>query len=102
MPLGGRLTIGCTKSTERLELWINDTGPGIPDDVLSHIFDPFFSTKTKGAHPTEGMGMGLPLSRSFMETLGGTITVKTKAGWGSAFILSFPTKPLKREKSESK
>jgi len=102
MPHGGRLTIGCTKSTGRLELWVNDTGPGIPDDVLPHIFEPFFSTKTKGTHPTEGMGMGLPLSRSIMETLGGTIAVKTKAGWGSTFIISFPTKPLKREKDESK
>ncbi|MBW1696406.1 MAG: PAS domain S-box protein [Deltaproteobacteria bacterium] len=102
MPLGGRLTIGCTKYTGRLELWVSDTGPGIRDDVLPHIFEPFFSTKTKGAHPTEGMGMGLPLSRSLMETLGGTITVKTKVGWGSTFILNFPTKPLKREKDESK
>jgi PAS domain S-box-containing protein len=102
MPHGGRLTIGCTKSTGRLELWVNDTGPGIADDVLPHIFEPFFSTKTKGSSQAEGMGMGLPLSRSIMETLGGKIAVKTKAGWGSTFIISFPTKPLKREKDESK
>jgi len=102
MPLGGRLTIGCTKSTGRLELWVSDTGPGIPDDILPHIFEPFFSTKTKGTRPAEGMGMGLPLSRSLMETLGGTISVKTKVGWGSTFILNFPAKPLKREKDESK
>ena len=102
MPLGGRLTIGCTKSTGRLELWISDTGPGIPDEVLPHIFEPFFTTKSKGAHSTGGMGMGLPLSRSLMETLGGTILVKTKIGWGSSFILNFPTKLLKREKDEKK
>ena len=92
MPYGGRLTIGCTRSREKIELWVSDTGHGIPDDVMPHIFEPFFTTKTKGANPLEGMGIGLSLSRSFIEAMGGTIAVKSRVGWGTTFILAFPAK----------
>ncbi len=98
MPLGGRLTIGCTKTGTGIDLWITDTGTGIPDDVLPNIFEPFFSTKTKGSHVNEGMGVGLSLSRSFIEAMGGKIAVKTKPGWGSTFTLSFPPRKARRSR----
>ena len=98
MPYGGRLTIGCTRTASATELWISDTGPGIPDDVLPHIFEPFYSTKTKGSHVNEGMGVGLSLSRSFVEAMGGTISVKTRAGWGTTFTLSFAAQRAKRSR----
>ena len=95
MPLGGRLTIGCTRTGTRTDLWIADTGTGIPDDVLPNIFEPFYSTKTKGSHVNEGMGVGLSLSRSFVEAMGGTISVKTKPGWGS----TLPSRFLRKNRS---
>ncbi len=96
MSIGGRLTIGCTKTGTATDLWISDTGAGIPDDVLPKIFEPFFSTKTKGSHVNEGMGVGLSLSRSFVEAMGGKISVKTKPGWGSTFTLSFSGRKARR------
>ncbi len=98
MPLGGRLTIGCTKSGTATDIWISDTGTGIPDDVLPNIFEPFYSTKTKGSHVNEGMGVGLSLSRSFIESMDGKILVNTRPGWGSTFTLSFPS-PRKTRRS---
>lgn len=102
MPLGGRLTIGCTRTASATELWISDTGPGIDDEVLPHIFEPFFSTKTKGSHINEGMGVGLSLSRSFVEAMGGTISVKTRLGWGTTFTLSFPTRKARRSRGKQR
>ena len=89
---GGTLTITSKKSADEVELAIRDTGPGIPDDVVPHIFEPFFTTRGMSKVPGEGMGMGLSLSRSIMETLGGGISVRTIPGKGTTFILHFPTK----------
>ena len=105
MPYGGRLTIGCTRTREKIELWVSDTGHGIPEEVMPHIFEPFFTTKVKGTNPLEGMGIGLSLSRSFIEAMGGTISAKSRVGWGTTFILSFPTRVTDtagRKKEEAK
>jgi len=101
MSTSGRLTIGCTKTRTTTDLWISDTGVGISDDVLPKIFEPFYSTKTKGSHINEGMGVGLSLSRSFVEAMGGKILVKTKPGWGSTFTLSFSEQKSKRSRGKS-
>jgi two-component system sporulation sensor kinase C len=68
---------------------IEDHGPGIAADVLPHIFDPFFSTK-QGTE--QGMGLGLSVSRSLIEAMGGRIEVRTKSGGGSRFSAVFPTR----------
>ncbi len=90
MPAGGELSLSCRTSGGRRELAVEDTGPGIPDDILPRIFEPFFSTKGESRTPGQGMGMGLSLSRSIMELMGGAISVKTKPGRGSVFTLHFP------------
>ncbi|MEA2062099.1 MAG: ATP-binding protein, partial [Gemmatimonadota bacterium] len=89
---GGMLTIAAEKSPGRLELSISDTGPGIPDDVLPKIFEPFFTTKGVSKVSGEGMGLGLSLSRTIMESLGGGIALRTKQGAGTTFLLDFPTR----------
>lgn len=90
MPSGGELTLGCRTDGGFKEVSVADTGPGIPDDVLPHIFEPFFSTKTGRRMPGEGMGMGLALTRSIMDSFGGSISVQTKPGQGATFFLRFP------------
>ena len=52
---------------ERIVFEVADTGPGIPTDVLPNVFDPFFSTKSNG------MGMGLSISRTIVEAHGGQL-----------------------------
>ncbi|MCE5272740.1 PAS domain S-box protein [bacterium] len=90
MPTGGELTLSCHGAADSHELSIQDTGPGIPDEVLPRIFEPFFSTKAGDRLPGQGMGMGLSLSRSIMESLGGSISVATRPGQGTTFSLHFP------------
>ncbi|HUU29281.1 MAG TPA: PAS domain S-box protein [archaeon] len=102
MPRGGILSLGSTKSGGMILLSVSDTGPGIEDDVISHIFEPFFSTKTPWRNPAEGMGMGLSLSKSIVESLGGTIAVKTNLGRGTSFTLSFPIGLAKRFAEDSR
>lgn len=63
---------------------IADTGPGIPDDSLESLFNPFFSTKANG------MGMGLSICRTIMEHHGGSIGVSNNPDRGATFHVAFP------------
>jgi len=62
---------------------LSDNGVGIPQDILEHIFTPFFTTKEKGS------GIGLNLSRQIMRLHGGNISVSSQDGKGSEFVMSF-------------
>ncbi|HET6337056.1 MAG TPA: ATP-binding protein [Polyangiales bacterium] len=68
------------------EVWIRvrDNGPGVPADVANKLFRPFFTTKARGT------GLGLSLSRKFVERHGGTIELTAAAGSGAAFVVSLP------------
>jgi len=86
---GRRGTIGVTTRLDGDEvvIAISDTGRGIPDDIRSKIFDPFFTTKEVG----RGSGQGLPLARGVIhEGHGGTLTLDTTPGAGSAFTIRLP------------
>jgi signal transduction histidine kinase len=63
---------------------VTDTGDGIPEDILPRIFDPYFTTKTKGA------GLGLPIARRIVEAHGGALTAESKVGQGTCFKITFP------------
>jgi two-component system NtrC family sensor kinase len=66
---------------------IVDDGCGISEENLTHIFDPFFSTKGE-----EGSGLGLSITYGIMEKLGGKLDVMSKKGEGSTFTVTLPTK----------
>ncbi|MFC1792341.1 cache domain-containing protein [Planctomycetota bacterium] len=88
MPDGGQLTV-CTRMTEDsgfVEIEISDTGCGIPQEHLSKLFDPFFSTKRTG----EGTGLGLSVTLGIVEKHDGTIDVKSTDGEGSTFVIRLP------------
>ncbi|MFB8789232.1 MAG: response regulator [Potamolinea sp.] len=63
---------------------ISDTGPGISSEELNTIFDPFVQSQT-GRKSIEGTGLGLPISREFVQLMGGDITVRSTPGEGSTF-----------------
>ncbi len=65
---------------------IQDSGPGIPKEILDKIFDPFFTTKEVG----KGTGVGLSISYNIMEKLGGRIMVASEPGKGTTFTLYLP------------
>jgi two-component system, cell cycle sensor histidine kinase and response regulator CckA len=79
-----------------VSVFIEDTGQGIEDKHLEHIFDPFFTTKPAG----QGTGLGLALSRSFIEDMGGAISVDSTPGQGCVFRIVLPTIPCEKENSD--
>ncbi|MCI5146837.1 MAG: response regulator [Candidatus Electrothrix sp. AR3] len=82
-------TLGKTRFAPNsyLELKIQDTGCGMPDDTLEKIFEPYFTTKAKG----EGTGLGLALVQSIILDFGGDISVNSKLGRGTIFRIYLPT-----------
>ena len=87
MPDGGELRVGAQPLREhrgRLQISIADTGQGIAEADLPHIFEPFFSTKP------EGSGIGLALVYRVVEEHGGSIEVRSRTGEGATFILTLP------------
>jgi len=77
---------GFSESERELYVSVSDDGPGIPNELKSKIFDPFFSTKEYGM----GTGLGLSISYSIIEKLGGRINVSSEAGKGAAFTIYLP------------
>jgi len=70
----------------QVHLRIADSGPGIPDDVLPHLFTPFFTTK----EPGQGTGLGLSITYSIVEVHGGRIAVERPEAGGAAFRIDLP------------
>ena len=96
MPLGGELRVAATNVEvdpgdplplapgRYVALSVADDGPGIPDENLRRVFDPFFSTKESGT------GLGLTASHSIVRAHGGLIRVESRPGWGATFHVYLP------------
>ena len=84
----GKLTIETytVSGKDQIGIEISDTGPGIPKDVIPHIFDPFYTTKEEG----KGTGLGLSLAYGIVENHGGRITVRNKPDGGAVFNTELP------------
>ncbi|NER37612.1 MAG: response regulator [Oscillatoria sp. SIO1A7] len=78
-PLGGDPAATAGDSEVRLIFEVSDTGSGIAPEELDSLFQPFVQTKT-GRQSREGTGLGLPISRSFVQLMGGEMTVSSKTG----------------------
>lgn len=90
-PMGEEVAIRISQNAREIVVRIEDRGPGIRDEILPRIFDPFFSTKQ--ADSQAGMGLGLSVSRSVIEAMGGRINVSSRPGQGSVFSAIFPRSP---------
>jgi len=86
MPEGGTLSLALHPTDSMVEVTVQDTGCGIPQEQLSKIFDPFFSTKAVG----EGTGLGLTVVHGILQEHQGAIRVKSVPGQGTTFIVSLP------------
>jgi len=101
-PAGGRITVmiaqsGAPDPDSRLHqnrsyvsFRVTDTGPGIPEEKLHLIFDPFVQAETGHSRSREGSGLGLTISRRLARLMGGDLTVKSKVDQGSTFTLWLP------------
>jgi two-component system NtrC family sensor kinase len=85
-PDGGDIEIGSRVAGGRLQLTVIDSGPGIPPNDVEKIFEPLYTTRP------EGLGLGLTISRSIVERLGGTLSVRNVPGRGAAFTVEMPLK----------
>ena len=80
---------------------VKDTGPGIAPDDLNSIFEAFVQTQT-GKHSQEGTGLGLPISRFFVQLMGGEITVNSKVGRGTTFKFDIRVNTVNAKDTEIK
>ncbi|MCX7625215.1 MAG: ATP-binding protein [Candidatus Sumerlaeaceae bacterium] len=84
---GGEILITLAERRGMAELHVRDTGIGIPRSILSRIFEPFFTTKPSGS------GLGLAVTRSIVENLGGRITIVSQEGKGTDVCVRLPLAP---------
>jgi two-component system NtrC family sensor kinase len=85
---GGRVSIATHSVGDgsAVALEVADNGEGIPDDHVHKIFDPFFTTKAEG----KGVGLGLAVAYGIVRAHGGEITVESRAGEGTRFVVALP------------
>ena len=79
---------------------VRDSGIGMPDEFKNKIFKRFNKINAKKISANEGLGLGLAISKSYVEMLGGTISVETKEGLGSTFTFTIPLKYAEKDTDE--
>lgn len=87
MPDGGQLWVRTHSNRNGVSLDLIDTGGGVDDNTVMHMFEPFYSTKDGGS------GLGLPTARKIIEAHGGRISVQSELNRGTKFSLQFPVPP---------
>ena len=90
-PAGGHVTTSCRRAGENAVIEISDTGPGIPQDQLQRIFEPFVQlTSNLQEHQKRGIGLGLAICRDLAHAMGGALHVRSEVGSGTTFAVSLP------------
>jgi C4-dicarboxylate-specific signal transduction histidine kinase len=83
------LDIGARRQGDRILIEVRDRGPGLSDEVRSHLFEPFFTTKEAGS----GLGLGLPISAGIVADFGGSLSGDNHPEGGAVFTLEIPAAP---------
>jgi signal transduction histidine kinase len=98
----GNIEYGCSAkksgNRELLEFFVSDTGIGIPRERIGTIFNRFEQVETDNSSVYEGSGLGLSISKSYVEILGGSIAVSSEQGKGTIFRFSIPCNKITSEK----
>jgi PAS domain S-box-containing protein len=94
MPEGGTITVSTVQRGQNIVVRIEDTGPGIPGDIMSKLFVPFFTTRKTGS------GLGLAVTKRVIDNHGGDIEVMSEIGKGTIFDVSIPIVRASREIEE--
>ena len=87
---GGELTVTCEPRDAVVALHVRDKGCGIPQDKLGQIFEPFVQIDRHFSRPSEGVGLGLAISRELARGMGGDLSVASVLDAGSTFTLTLP------------
>lgn len=93
-PAGGSVSLtikqkqNAPKGYGAYEIRVKDTGIGMSKDFVKHVFSPFERERTSTVSGIQGTGLGMPITKSIVETMGGTIEVETEQGKGTEFIIN--------------
>ena len=93
-PKGELVVVDIKDSKNKIEIAVADTGRGIHPDDLPNIFNRFYQSSQKNAPTEGGTGIGLALSREFVQLMGGKIWVESQLGAGSQFYITLPRKEV--------
>jgi signal transduction histidine kinase len=86
-PRGGQVRVGARAQDEHVRFYVRDTGPGLNEDALAHIFDRFWQLDRKDRR---GAGLGLSIVKGLVEAHGGRLRVESEPGHGSTFSFTVP------------
>ena len=86
----GKIDFGCKVDGDFVKFYVKDTGIGIPKDLYDKIFDRFVQVEKSLSRDHEGAGLGLAISRGFVELLGGKIWVESEIGKSTTFFFDLP------------
>lgn len=100
-PSGGSIEVRVAVATGRLNLVVEDTGVGIPPDLLPRIFERFWQVDTSSTRKFQGAGIGLALVRSLAEAMEGSVDVASELGRGTVFTVELPAAAATRDEVES-
>ena len=87
---GGTLSVKLLRQEDNALLQVSDTGMGIPEEALGHIFERFFRVDKSRSRASGGSGLGLSIVRTIVQRNRGDISVESELGKGSVFTVSFP------------
>jgi len=94
---GGVVLFGYTLKEEEIEFFVKDTGMGIPADMQKIIFERFSKLDNPSGSNAGGSGLGLSISKAYVELMGGRIWVESEVGKGSSFYFTIPLKKIEKD-----
>jgi signal transduction histidine kinase len=100
-PKGGRIKVRLQADMDTLMGVVEDSGMGIPEEDIPHLFQEFFRTDEAKASGEMGTGLGLSIVKQILESYGGDIRVRSKVGEGTRFTFMLPLQPAAAEKSNN-
>jgi PAS domain S-box-containing protein len=101
-PKGGTIEVRLERSGTHIELSVRDSGQGISEDFLPHVFDRFRQAQGSTTRRHGGLGLGLALVRHLVEAHGGTVRAESEgAGLGARFVVLFPVQAVFAEQADS-
>lgn len=97
----GKVSLGITANTTVVQVYVRDTGAGIPAEDIPHLFQKFYRVDNSATRTTGGTGLGLFISRKIVELYQGRIWVESELGKGSTFYINLPRIDTQKAEAEA-